>query len=203
MSAKPIRFFAWFTIAQASFHFAFETYGHFLTGQSLPSLMADYLAVGLPLLGAIGMLRWNWGPGVLCGGWGFEFCLYYRAWVWRVDTFMRGEAEPFMVESIEFLSFLLATAAVAFVISAYVCIAHNRSPASPGGVPKWLIWVVGLVTGVLAGVAVRLAVKLVMALPAGDGGPLSLLLVVAAIVWAASVVSLSRSSQTSSAGSTG
>ena len=162
--------FVWFTIAQAVFHLAFELYAHVLVGQSLPSLVADLLAVGLLVFGALGLLKWNWGPGILCGGWGFEFCQYYRSWVWRYDQYLQGETAPFLMESIEFLSLLLAISAVAFVVSAYICIRQEGSRAWSHQV--LMSWIVSILIGALAGVVLRLAYKLLMQLPPGDGGPM-------------------------------
>ena len=169
LRSRTVVYFAWFTIAQALFHLAFELYAHVLVGQSFPSLVADLLAVGLPTIGAIGLLSWGWGPGALAGGWGFEFCLYYRAWVWRVDDYLRGETNPFLVESIEFLSPLLAIAAIAFMVAVYICVRHERRPEETLAVP--ISWTIAALAGALAGVAVRLAFKLLMQLPAGDVGP--------------------------------
>ena len=159
------------------FHLSFELYAHVLVGQTIPSLIADILAVGLPSLGAIGLLRWNWGPGPICGGWGFEFCLYYRSWVWRVDEYLRGEAGPFVVESIEFLSPLLAIAAVAFVVAVCICVSHARVQEFKK--PAVFAWVIAILVAILAGVVVRLAYKLGMQLPAGDVGPIGVFLLAA------------------------
>ena len=177
LKAKWVIYFAWFTVAQAAFHLAFELYAHVLVGQSFPSLVADLLAVALPTLGVVGLLKWGWGPGILCGGWGFEFCLYYRSWVWRVDQYLQGERAPFLVESIEFLSLLLAISAVAFFVSVYLCIRHERNDSF---LQSTLVsWIVAILIGALAGVALRLAYKLLVQLPAGDGGSLLVLLGVA------------------------
>ncbi len=70
--SKTTIYFLWFSISQATFHLAFEIYAHFLVGQSFPSLVADLLPVGLVAFGAIGLLKWSWGPGILCGGWGLN-----------------------------------------------------------------------------------------------------------------------------------
>ncbi len=169
LKSRIVTYFAWFSIAQAAFHLCFELYAHVLVGQTIPSLIADLLAVGLPTLGAIGLLKWGWGPGPLCGGWGFEFCLFYRSWVWRVDEYMEGNAAPFLVESIEFLSPLLGIAAAAFALAVYFCVTHQKGRELNHELSSW---VVALLIAVLAGVVVRLAYKLILQLPSGDVGPL-------------------------------
>lgn len=181
LKSKVVVYFAWFTIAQAVFHLSFELYAHVLVGQTFPSLVADLLAVGLPTLGAIGLLKLGWGPGALCGGWGFEFCLYYRSWVWRVDEYLKGDVPAFVMESIEFLSPLLAIAAIAFVVATYICIRHEREQDL--GLKTVLPWIISILSAVLAGVIIRLAYKLGMQLPAGDVGPISVFLVAAVPVF--------------------
>lgn len=188
LKSKTVTYFAWFTIAQAIFHLSFELYAHVLVGQSFPSLVADLLAVGLPTLGAIGLLRLGWGPGALCGGWGFEFCLYYRSWVWRVDEYLKGDGPAFVMESIEFLSPLLVIAAIAFAVATYICIRHERKQDL--GMQTVLAWVIAILSAALAGVIVRLGYKLAMQLPVGDVGPIAIFLVAAVPVLVVSLRSL-------------
>lgn len=188
LKSKTVTYFAWFTIAQAIFHLSFELYAHVLVGQSFPSLVADLLAVGLPTLGAIGLLRLGWGPGALCGGWGFEFCLYYRSWVWRVDEYLKGDVPDFVMESIEFLSPLLVIAAIAFAVATYICIRHERKQDL--GMQTVLAWVIAILSAALTGVIVRLGYKLAMQLPVGDVGPIAIFLVAAVPVLVVSLRSL-------------
>ena len=69
-------------------HFVGETYYHFSYGQSVPGLMLDYIAVSL-LLWARG---WHGadGGGRLVRTPEVEFCLTYRALLWRMEQVWEG-----------------------------------------------------------------------------------------------------------------
>ena len=117
---------AWFSLAVAALHFVWETYFHFRWGQFLPMLIVDYIAIALLVSGALGLLRFHWGPGLLCGAWGFELCLNYRTFFIRVSQIVDGSADIAMTNIAYALGSLLGISAVVFLLSAYLCVAEYR-----------------------------------------------------------------------------
>ncbi|MEM9624204.1 MAG: hypothetical protein AAF993_21370 [Pseudomonadota bacterium] len=124
-----VRAFVYYTVFSAIVHFIGETWVHLAYGQFLPMLLVDYIAISLLLLGALGYLRWGWGPGLICGGWGFTFCLNYRALFWRVEAMLDGSADVVITNTAYVLGAALVLSAAAFLISVLICIADaKRSP---------------------------------------------------------------------------
>ena len=80
------------SIGTALLHGLGETWWHFQFGQFLPMLIVDYIAVSLLLFAGIRSLQTGLASGLLCGVWGFEFCLNYRTLFWRVEVWLTGEA---------------------------------------------------------------------------------------------------------------
>ena len=81
-----IKKFAWFSILVSFLHFIGESYFMYLYGQSIIQTSIDVIAVILMFLGAKMALKNKNNLGVLCGAWGFSFCLNFRAWAWRFET---------------------------------------------------------------------------------------------------------------------
>ena len=50
----------------------------------------DCFADVLLVAGACLLIKNKHSTGVLCGAWGFTFCLHYRTWAWRFEDFMAG-----------------------------------------------------------------------------------------------------------------
>jgi hypothetical protein len=125
--SNPTKTFIWFSAATAVLHFAWETWFHLQWGQFLPMLIVDYIAIGLLLLGAFGFLKWDWGPGLLCGAWGFEFCLNYRTFFIRVQDILEGTADEVTTNTAYALGSLLSLSAIAFLISIIICIQQYKS----------------------------------------------------------------------------
>ena len=106
-----IRTFAIISIGFALVHFTGETVWHLQYGQFLPMLIVDYIAVALLLVSGTVLLRTGGSPGLLCGAWGFEFCLNYRTFFSRMEVLMSGGNDPVMqVEAIVLGSLLGVTA---------------------------------------------------------------------------------------------
>jgi hypothetical protein len=118
---RGLKIFAWYSIGMAVVHFIGETYYHFKFGQSIPGLALDYIAVSLLLLGAWLALARGWGAGVLCGAWGVEFCLTYRALLWRMEQVWDGSAAELTRNTAYVLSPLLALSTVSLVIAILLC----------------------------------------------------------------------------------
>lgn len=125
MDRRPLETaFARFSIASAVVHFVLESLYHLKFGQFLPMLIVDYIADTLLLYGAWVSLRQRpgGGAGLLCGAWGFTFCLAYRSFFWRLEDFLAGGtargAEPDALLCV--LAGALLLAASAFLVSAYL-----------------------------------------------------------------------------------
>ena len=125
-TSTAVKAFVYYSIFAALLHFVGETWVHMLYGQFLPMLIVDYIAISLVLLGAIGFLKLGWGPGLLCGGWGFTFCLNYRAFFWRVEA-MNQTANDVIQNTAYILGVALLFSAIAFLISVIVCVKHERA----------------------------------------------------------------------------
>ena len=121
--------FVWYSITIAVLHFIGETLFFIQFGQYLPMLIVDYIAISLLLLGCAGFVRWGWGPGLLCGGWGFEFCLNYRTFFIRMESIQAGAATDVTLYTAYVLGSILSLSALAFVVSAYICIQDARQHA--------------------------------------------------------------------------
>lgn len=90
-------------------------------------LIVDYIAIGLLLLGAFVFLKLDWGPGLLCGAWGFEFCLNYRTFFIRVYDILEGVADKATTNTAYALGGLLSLSAIAFLISVVICIRQHKT----------------------------------------------------------------------------
>ena len=124
--SNSVRSFVWFSIAVAVLHFLWETWFHIQWGQFLPMLIVDYIAITLLLLGSFGFWKLGWGPGLLCGAWGFEFCLNYRTFFIRVSQMIEGTADETTINIAYALGSVLSISALAFLVSVLICIRQFR-----------------------------------------------------------------------------
>ena len=88
---KFIGRFAIWSISIACLHFVLETLFTLRFGQAFVGLVPDYIAVALLIWGGLQVRRNNAALGLLCGAWGFTFCLHYRAWAWRFEEVTTGQ----------------------------------------------------------------------------------------------------------------
>ena len=123
---KVERRLAIFSIVAAIIHFVGETWVHFAFGQFLPMLIVDYIAISLLLFGGIRSLQTGNAAGLLCGAWGFTFCLNYRALFWRVEVLLKGGGTPVLETMTQVLAVLLVISMVAFFISLALCNPQGR-----------------------------------------------------------------------------
>ena len=72
-------------------YFIYETWYHISYNQSNLALTADYISVLLLLIAGIVNLRSKKGIGLLCGAWGYTFCIIYRAFIWRMEAIWADE----------------------------------------------------------------------------------------------------------------
>lgn len=70
--------FAYASIGLAIVHFVLETAYTIFVGQSFLGYLPDCIADMLLLVGAYMLLKNPKATGILCGAWGFTFCLHYR-----------------------------------------------------------------------------------------------------------------------------
>ena len=115
-----MRTFAIVSLVTAVIHFIGETWWHIAFGQFLPMLIVDYIAVSLLLVSGSIYLRQSNSFGLLCGAWGFEFCLNYRALFSRVHTLLEGGGSTALEAETYFLGTALVYSALMFLVSMYL-----------------------------------------------------------------------------------
>ena len=119
---KFIGCFALWSIGIACLHFALETLFTLRFGQAFVGLLPDYIAVALLIWGGL-QVRKNIGAlGLLCGAWGFTFCLHYRAWAWRFEEVMMGSATPLVETTMYVLTYTAPISIISFIITLMLCI---------------------------------------------------------------------------------
>jgi hypothetical protein len=118
---RASRIFAWYSVVLAAIHLTGEMAYHFRFGQPLPGLIVDYVAVSLLCLGAWLLLARGWHAGVLCGAWGFELCLTYRSFFWRMEEIAAGTASDVTRNTAYVLGALLVLALASFACSIWLC----------------------------------------------------------------------------------
>jgi hypothetical protein len=123
------RKFAIWSIVFALIHFAGETVWHFRFGQFLPMLVVDYIAVSLLVYGGLKTINSQKSVGLLCGAWGFEFCLNYRSLFGRVDKLMAGvgHGNPAVDITAYVLAVLLIVSLAMFLVSIYLTNKNAKS----------------------------------------------------------------------------
>lgn len=107
------RNFAIFTLLFGGVHFIAEIFYTVRYGQAFLGLFPDLMADVLLLAGSYFLLKDPRQAGVMCGAWGFMFCLHYRAWAWRAEGFSTGT----LVEGEQMVMVLLA----ATMMSSFLC----------------------------------------------------------------------------------
>jgi hypothetical protein len=113
--------FSKLTIFLACVHFILETLHTIVFGQSFLGLLPDYIAVGLMIGGGFAAMRNYDARGILCGAWGFAFCLHYRSWAWRYEAVLHGTATSVNEITMYVLGVTLFISALSFLISLILC----------------------------------------------------------------------------------
>lgn len=128
MNSNLTKKIAVLSIVLAVIHFVGETVWHFKFGQFLPMLIVDYIAVSLLIFGGYHTLKSEKAIGLLCGAWGFEFCLNYRALFLRVEKIISGVGadDPAIGATAYLLMALLSVSIIMFSITMYLCISENK-----------------------------------------------------------------------------
>ncbi len=119
---------ALFSLAAAVLHFIGETWFHVRFGQFLPMLIVDYIAIGLLLFAGTRSLQTGGAAGLLCGAWGFTFCLNYRALFWRVEAILQGEQIPGLETTASILAVLFVVSMGAFLLTLFLANPRDAHP---------------------------------------------------------------------------
>lgn len=109
-----------FSIVAATVHFIGETWVHFAFGQFLPMLLVDYIAIGLLLFAGTRSLQTGSAAGLLCGAWGFTFCLAYRTLFWRVEVLLKGEGDATLETMTQVLAVMFVISMASFAVSLFL-----------------------------------------------------------------------------------
>ena len=121
-----INTFATFTIVIALIHFVLETLYTFKFGQTWLGLLPDYIAVTLMWAGGFVVLKNIKAVGILCGAWGFAFCLHYRSWAWRFDDLLNGTSTTLVENTMYVLLYTMPISIIAFIISLIICFPNDN-----------------------------------------------------------------------------
>jgi len=116
-----IKKFGLFSIFVGLLYFILETWYHFKFGQPLIQLIGDYISIGLLIFSGVLVRKRPEGVGLLCGAWGFTFCINYRAFAWRMTEIMEGNSTTLIDNTTKVLVFCLIYSFVAFIISLMLC----------------------------------------------------------------------------------
>lgn len=116
-----IKKFGLFSIIVAIIYFILETWFTVKFGQSAIQLIADYIAVSLLIFGGIVVRKNAAGVGLLCGAWGYNFCINYRAFAWRMEAIWENNSTLLIDNTAKVLAATLVFSAIAFVVSLVLC----------------------------------------------------------------------------------
>ena len=67
--------------------------------------------------GGISVLKNINAKGLLCGAWGYTFCLNYRAFAWRIDSLVNQSTTNSINNALIVLGFTLVISFMAFMYS--------------------------------------------------------------------------------------
>ena len=129
---KFIGRFALWSIGIACLHFALETLFTLRFGQAFVGLLPDYIAVTLLIWGGLQVRKDNAALGLLCGAWGFTFCLHYRAWAWRFEEVMTGIATPVVETTMYVLMYTAPISIISFIITLILCMPLPTGASNEG-----------------------------------------------------------------------
>lgn len=125
-----------YTLISATLHFSLETYHFVQYGSFLPMLIVDYIAISLFVFASYVALsnRYGSAAGLLCGAWGFAFCLNYRAFFWRYQELVNGtaqSAEPMEVVA-SILGVTLIISGSVFLLTLWMAFPKRVKAEQPG-----------------------------------------------------------------------
>ena len=119
--------FSIFTIFIGFVHFILETSFTILFGQTVAGYLPDLIAVALLITAGYLTIKNTNAVGILCGAWGFAFCLHYRSWAWRFDDVIAGTATQLVETTMYVLAFTMPISIISFIITLILCLPKNRN----------------------------------------------------------------------------
>ena len=119
--------FSIFTIFIALVHFTLETLFTIKFGQTIAGYFPDLIAVALLIAAGHLTIKNSNAIGILCGAWGFAFCLHYRSWAWRFDDVIDGTATELVETTMYVLAFTMPISIISFIITLILCLPKNRN----------------------------------------------------------------------------
>lgn len=108
---------SWLAIVFGLIYFIYETWYHISYDQSTLALTVDYISVFLLFTAGIVNLKSKNGIGLLCGAWGYTFCIMYRAYIWRMEAIWAKELPDYEFLQVKVLILALLVSFPAFIIS--------------------------------------------------------------------------------------
>tara|TARA_Y100001934_G_scaffold244547_1_gene302077 strand:+ start:529 stop:864 length:336 start_codon:yes stop_codon:yes gene_type:complete len=106
----------------ATVHFILESLYTIQFGQSFLGLLPDLIPDALLFTGGVLVLRNSNAIGILCGAWGFTFCLHYRAWAWRFESVQDGSATDLDEITMLILGSTMIISVISFVLTLLMCL---------------------------------------------------------------------------------
>ena len=116
-----IRRFVIFTFCVTAIHFILESLYTIQFGQSFLGLLPDLIADALLVTGGVLVLKNSKAIGILCGAWGFTFCLHYRSWAWRFESVQDGSATTDEITMIVLASTMFISI-ICFILTLLMCL---------------------------------------------------------------------------------
>lgn len=113
-------------------YFVLETTHYIQYGDYLPMVLVDYILMALMVAAAYVSLskKFGSGAGLLCGAWGYAFCLNWRSYFWRAHALQEGDtagiAEPIDQVAMVLLVTLVMSGGV-FVASLWLAMPRNNA----------------------------------------------------------------------------
>ena len=114
--------FSIFTIFIALVHFTLETLFTIKFGQTIAGYLPDLIAVALLITAGYLTIKDSNAIGILCGAWGFAFCLHYRSWAWRFESVQDGSATSVYEITMIVLSSTMFISIVCFILTLLMCL---------------------------------------------------------------------------------
>ena len=118
---------SWVAIIFGLVYFFYETWYHISYDQSNLALSADYTSIFLLIFAGVTNLRSKQGIGLLCGAWGYTFCIIYRAFIWRMEAIWAEELPNYETLQVKVLILALIVTFPAFIISLIRCFPKRTS----------------------------------------------------------------------------
>ena len=112
---------SWVAIIFGVIYFFYETWYHISFDQSNLALTADYISIFLLIFSGITNLKSKQEIGLICGAWGYTFCIMYRAFIWRMEAMWAEELPNYETLQVKVLILAFIVSFPAFVISLIRC----------------------------------------------------------------------------------